>query len=146
MIIDNSLVLFDRHAVAGAPGTDESLGYPLAELGKSRREGLGEPMEIIVMVVEDCIGGTNIDFRYLSADNADLTGGTVQRGTSPVPAAQLVAGYRVKIPLPFPLEDVDATHIGVQLNKGGTFTDGEVQAWIQRAGEDQDNPAYPSGS
>ncbi len=108
----------------GATGTSPILGQLPA-----RDVGQGEPVDLLVQVVEACVGGTSVKAQVVQADNEALSSNLeVLAESAAVPAASLVPGYQFKVG--FVPHGVTKRYLGVRYVTVGTFTGGAVTAGV----------------
>ena len=137
MILDKQNLFSDRQSLIpttpilstntidlGASGVSPILGQLPA-----RDVGQGEPLDLLVQVVETATGGTSVIAAVIQADDAALTSNVEVLAQSGVVAlASLVAGYQFKVP--FVPTGINKRYLGVRYTTAGTFTAGLVTAGI----------------
>ena len=139
-IIDKNLN-FHNDTVVTTAATYSGDSLALREVATLSSERAGQPLQVVVRVTGDFnSGGTNITFRLVSSNAADLSSPVTQHTSAAL--ADPAAGTEVIFPLTLPVTDADATHIGVTGVSTGTYTPSATEpctfsAWISGAGEEQ---------
>lgn len=137
MILDKQNLFSDRQSLIpatpilstntidlGATGVSPILGQLPA-----RDVGQGEPLDLLVQVVETATGGTSVVAAVIQADDAALSSNVeVLAQSGVVPLASLVAGYQFRVG--FVPHGVTKRYLGVRYTTVGTFTAGLVTAGI----------------
>lgn len=95
--------------------------------------GRGEPVPIVVQVVEDFAGGTDVTAQLVASDTVDSSGqlsGTVEviMSTAAIPTATLKAGYHFRLGYIPP--GVDKKYVALRYVSTGTYTAGKISAGI----------------
>ena len=141
MILDRQLLLSNAQALT----TGTILSTNTIDLASARDIGIGDNLDLFIRVIAPLVGGTSVQFAYVTSANADLSSPNVIVQSPPVPAASLTAGsewLRVRVPA---LSDTATRlrYIGVQYVINGTFTAGTVTAGLVLDREGL--ASYPSG-
>lgn len=123
MYIDNELVLADGQDI-----TSSALSENVVRLAQDF--GKGEPMALVVNVLEDFAGGGSLVVSMQHDDNAVFSSATTLVSSASYAAAALAAGAQIVLPIPpssIPDQDYGAAYFTVT---GDAFTAGSVQAQI----------------
>ena len=137
MILDVQNLFSDKQSLTPATPILSTNTIDLGTTGVSpilgqlpaRDVGQGEPLDLLVQVVETATGGTSVVAAVIQADDEALTSNVeVLAQSGVVPLASLVAGYQFKVPF-IPI-GITKRFLGVRYTTAGTFTAGQVTAGI----------------
>lgn len=128
MILDKQTLFSDGQAV-----TATAVSTNTYDLGVARDLGIGDTdLELFIKVTAAFVGGTSIQFAYITSANADLSSANVIVQTPAIVTADLVAGYeplRIQIPALSKAAQLQR-YIGVSYTVVGTFTGGTLTAGV----------------
>ena len=127
MIIDRQLLLSNAQAI-----TVSAVSANTIDLAVARDIGIGDDMEVFVRVVSAFVGGTSLQFSYVTSPNSDLSSANTIVSTPAIPVASLTAGtewLRIRVPV-LPQAAQIARYVGLSYTVVGTFTAGAVTAGI----------------
>lgn len=139
MILDKGNLVSSAQAVTSSAGSTDVI-----DLSQARAIGDGEELEFFVNVdtAATAAGAATVTFQVQTDDNSAFSSPAILIQTDAIPKATLVAGYQIKIPLPYGATPERYLRLYYSVATGpltaGAFTAGLVL-------DAQNSRAYPSG-
>lgn len=132
MIFDNQTMFSDRQALTATAASTHNINLSPIGPGIVRDIGPGQPIPIVIQVVEAFVGATSVAVSVQTDDNEAFTSPKTVVSTAAVAAADLVPGYQFK--LDYIPRGTDERHVRLNYTVVGAGTAGRVTAGVVLGG------------